>query len=133
MMPPFVSVLTLGFLLGLRHAADADHVVAVTTIVSRERRLRSSSLIGAFWGMGHTLTIFFVGGAIMVSNVVISARVGVGMELVVAVMLIALGLATLSGRASADPIERNRGWAGTNSRNDAPAAAKSPSVILDHA
>jgi high-affinity nickel-transport protein len=85
-------------LLGLRHATDADHVVAVTTIVARERRLWASSLIGAWWGIGHSLTIFFVGGSILVFSVVIPPRVGLAMELVVAAMLIALGTARLSGR-----------------------------------
>lgn len=98
MTSPVVSVLVLGFLLGLRHATDADHVVAVTTIVSRERRLWRAALIGFSWGLGHTVTIFVVGGSILVFNVVIPARVGLAMELTVALMLIALGMATLSRR-----------------------------------
>ncbi len=60
------SAALLGFLLGLRHATDADHVVAVTTIVARERTLRRAAWIGALWGIGHTLTVFLVGGAIVV-------------------------------------------------------------------
>ena len=57
------SILLLGLLLGMRHAVDADHVVAVTTIVARERRLWAAPLIGALWGLGHTVTILLFGGA----------------------------------------------------------------------
>jgi high-affinity nickel-transport protein len=51
------AILALGFFLGMRHATDSDHVVAVTTIVSREKSIRSASLVGALWGIGHTVTI----------------------------------------------------------------------------
>ncbi len=61
-----ISILVLGFVLGMRHATDADHVVAVSTIVSRERRIRSAAWIGALWGAGHTITIFAVGVGIIV-------------------------------------------------------------------
>lgn len=87
----FFSILTFGFLLGMRHATDPDHVIAVTTIVSRERSLARSAWIGAFWGMGHTLTILLVGAAIILFNLVIPPRLGLGMELAVGFMLIALG------------------------------------------
>jgi high-affinity nickel-transport protein len=50
-------LLALGFFLGMRHATDADHVLAVTTIVSRERSVWLAALIGGLWGVGHTLTI----------------------------------------------------------------------------
>jgi high-affinity nickel permease len=49
----------------MRHATDADHVVAVSTIVTRERSLRYAAAIGAMWGAGHTITIFLVGIAII--------------------------------------------------------------------
>lgn len=97
-MTTLLSVLALGFLLGVRHATDADHVVAVTTIVARQRHLWASSFVGALWGVGHTATVFVVGGAIILFKVVIPPRLGLAMELAVAVMLIALGLTTLSGR-----------------------------------
>jgi hypothetical protein len=95
-MTSVLSVLLLGFLLGMRHATDPDHVVAVTTIVAREKRLWASSLVGAFWGLGHTATIFVVGGAIVLFGVVIPPRIGLGMELAVALMLVALGVASLA-------------------------------------
>ena len=68
-----LSILILGFVLGMRHATDADHVVAVSTIVSRERRIRSAAWIGALWGAGHTITIFVVGVCIIVFTLVIPA------------------------------------------------------------
>jgi len=60
----FLSMAFLGFFLGMRHATDPDHVVAVTTIVSRERRVDRAGAIGMLWGLGHTVTILLVGGAI---------------------------------------------------------------------
>ncbi|HTV18239.1 MAG TPA: high-affinity nickel-transport family protein [Polyangiaceae bacterium] len=85
------AILGLGFMLGLRHATDADHVVAVSTIVSRSKTLRSAVLIGALWGLGHTLTILLVGGAIVVFHVVVPPGVDTVLELCVATMLIVLG------------------------------------------
>jgi high-affinity nickel-transport protein len=90
-----LSAALLGFLLGLRHATDADHVVAVTTIVARERTLRRAAWIGALWGIGHTLTVFTVGGAIIAFRLVIPPRLGLALEFGVAMMLITLGFTNL--------------------------------------
>ena len=92
-----ISILIAGFVLGLRHATDPDHVVAVTTIVSRRQSLRSASLVGTAWGIGHTLTILVVGGAIVLFKLTIPPRVELALEMGVAVMLIVLGIANLSG------------------------------------
>ena len=92
-----VAILALGFFLGMRHATDADHVIAVSTIVSRERSVRHSALIGAMWGLGHTLTILAVGAAIILFNLAISPRLGLTMELSVGAMLILLGIYNLVG------------------------------------
>jgi high-affinity nickel-transport protein len=84
----------------MRHATDPDHVVAVTTIVAQQRSLRRAARTGILWGVGHTATIFLVGGAIIVLKVQISAippRLGLTMEFAVAVMLVVLGLLTLAG------------------------------------
>jgi len=97
MLTALLSVLALGFLLGMRHATDPDHVVAVTTIVSGHRSIKSAALVGAAWGLGHTLTILLVGGGIILFKWVIPTRVGLGMELAVALMLIVLGIANLTG------------------------------------
>ena len=80
-MTSLLAVLALGFMLGMRHATDPDHVVAVTTIVSGERSVRRAALIGAAWGIGHTLTILLVGSGIILFKWAIPARVGLAMEL----------------------------------------------------
>lgn len=86
----------LGFFLGMRHATDPDHVIAVTTIVSRERRVGRAAGIGILWGLGHTVTIVVVGGAIVLFDVVIPARIGLTMEFFVAAMLMLLGVLSIS-------------------------------------
>lgn len=90
-------MLAIGFVLGMRHATDPDHVIAVSTIVTRERSLTRSSLIGMLWGCGHTLTILVVGSAIILFGLAIPARAGLTMEFCVGLMLILLGLMNLSG------------------------------------
>ena len=75
-MAQFLALAGFGFLLGMRHATDADHVIAVTTILNRSRRFAHMTLIGALWGLGHTFTVVIVG---------------------VAIMLIALGILNLTG------------------------------------
>lgn len=94
---PFATVILLGLFLGMRHSTDPDHVVAVSTIVSRQGSVRSSAAIGLLWGLGHTLTIFFVGSAIIIFGVVIPPRLGLSMEFCVALMLILLGALNLTG------------------------------------
>ena len=100
MLPALLSVLLLGFVLGMRHATDPDHVVAVTTIVSQQRSLARAARTGVLWGVGHTTTILLVGGAIVLLKLqlsIIPPRIGLSLELAVAVMLIVLGLLTLAG------------------------------------
>jgi len=94
---PFLFVGGLGLLLGMRHSTDPDHVVAVSTIVSKQRSIRQAGLIGTIWGLGHTLTIFAVGSVIILFGVVIPPRLGLSMEFSVALMLILLGLLNLTG------------------------------------
>ena len=100
--PDVVLFLVLGFLLGMRHATDADHVVAVATIVSRERSVAGSALIGAAWGAGHTVTVMAVGAAIILFGVVIPPRLGMAMEFAVGIMLVLLGVLTLAGVGRSD-------------------------------
>src|SRR5436190_21889505 len=104
--PSIVSFLVLGFLLGMRHATDADHVVAIATIVSREHGMAGSSLIGAAWGVGHTVTVMAVGAAIIVFGVVIPPRLGMSMEFAVGIMLVLLGVLTLTGMGRAGGVAR---------------------------
>jgi hypothetical protein len=96
-MITLLSISLLGFFLGMRHATDPDHVIAVTTIVSRERNIFHAALIGVFWGLGHTLTILLVGSAIILFKLTIPPRLGLSMELSVGFMLILLGALTLTG------------------------------------
>jgi len=105
-MISLVSIVALGFFLGMRHATDPDHVIAVSTIVSRERNVAKSAWVGAVWGIGHTLTILLVGAALILLNFVVpqgssaaqvhlNARLGLIMDLAVAMMLIVLGIMNL--------------------------------------
>ena len=92
-----MPIVLLGLLLGMRHAMDPDHVIAVATIVTRERSPWAAAIIGSLWGVGHTITITLVGGAIILFDVVIPPRVGLAMEFSVALMLILLGVLSLTG------------------------------------
>lgn len=81
----------LGLVLGIKHALDADHLIAVSTIVSDTRSLKWASLIGAFWGLGHTTTLFLSGLLVIGLRVTIPPRVALSLEFIVAGMLVALG------------------------------------------
>ena len=87
----------LGLILGMRHSTDADHVVAISTIVSKQRSIRNAAVIGSVWGLGHTITIFIVGSLIILFGVEIPPRLGLSMEFSVAVMLVLLGVLNLTG------------------------------------
>lgn len=93
----FTAILVLGFFLGMRHATDPDHVIAVTTIVARERTIKLAAWIGALWGLGHTITIFAVGSGIILFSWVIPPHIGLSMEFSVGLMLILLGILNLTG------------------------------------
>jgi hypothetical protein len=92
-----LSIIVIGFFLGMRHATDPDHVIAVTTIVARYRKISHAALIGALWGAGHTLTILMVGSGIILFGWVIPTRIGLSMEFSVGLMLILLGTFNLTG------------------------------------
>ena len=98
----FFSVLGLGFVLGLKHALDPDHMAAVSTIVSESKSMKRSSLIGTFWGLGHTRSLLCAGIVVIALKVQISERIASWMEFGVALMLILLGI-----RAVLKPL---RGW-----------------------
>ena len=96
------GILVLSFLLGMRHATDADHVVAVTTIVTRQRSLPRAASIGALWGLGHTVTLLAIGGVMIALGLVMPPWLGLTLELAVAVMLVALGVASIVGGKGAE-------------------------------
>jgi cytochrome c biogenesis protein CcdA len=110
----------LGFVVGLRHAMDVDHVAAVGTIVARERNLRGAALIGAAWGLGHTLSLLVLGGAIVAFGLVVPQRVGLMLELGVGLMLLALGVWNF--------VSRSRG-AASHPAGPSPAPATQPSSL----
>ena len=85
----------LGLILGIQHALDPDHLIAVSTIVSEHKNFKWASLIGAFWGLGHTTTLFLVGLLVIGLRVTISKSVAAGLEFLVAIMLVILGINVL--------------------------------------
>lgn len=96
-MDPVLSAVLLGFVLGLQHATDPDHVVAVATIVTRERRFVAGVRVGLWWGVGHMLTLGAAGAGVVALNVGMPGRVATGLELLVAAMLVGLGAVRLHG------------------------------------
>jgi len=94
---PVGPTLLLGFVLGLRHALDADHLAAVATILGGREGLRRSSVIGIWWGAGHALSLGVIGGALVALRIAVPPRVAQLFELAVCVMLIGLGIAALAG------------------------------------
>lgn len=92
-----LGIALLGFLLGMRHATDPDHVIAITTILSREYRIGAAARIGAIWGLGHSLTVLGVGIGTIVFKIAIPARLAIAMEFAVALMLILLGVGAAAG------------------------------------
>ena len=95
MEPAPLSAMLLGFVLGLQHATDPDHLVAVATILTRERRFTDGALIGVLWGAGHMTTLTIVGAIIIGLKLTVTPAVGDGLELIVAAMLIVLGVLRL--------------------------------------
>ena len=118
-----LGIALLGLLMGMRHATDPDHVIAVTTIVSRERCLFAASRVGIVWGLGHTLTVLAVGKAIIVFKIAIPIRLGLAMEFAVAIVLILLGLGAFASLVQL----LVRRIAGT------PRAVDQPLVVHSHA
>src|SRR4029077_7715182 len=103
-MNTLFPILLFGFFLGMRHATDSDHVIAVTTIVSRQRSIGSAAWTGIFWGIGHSLTLLVIGGAIILFGLIVPERLGMSLEFCVALMLILLG--TLNLRAAFRAVEK---------------------------
>ncbi len=93
--PSVLAVTAVGFLLGIRHATDPDHVIAVSTILSRHGSPVKAAIVGALWGLGHTFTILVVGAGIVLLGWVIPPRVGLSLELSVGVMLVVLGMVNI--------------------------------------
>lgn len=87
-----LSILLLGFLLGIKHAIEPDHVIAVSTIASESKNLKRSIFAGVYWGIGHTATLFIVGMFLIVAKNTITERLALSLEFIVGIMLVSLGL-----------------------------------------
>jgi ABC-type nickel/cobalt efflux system permease component RcnA len=90
-----LSIVALGFVLGIKHAIEPDHVIAVSTIASQSKKLFRSSLAGVFWGIGHTSTLFIVGIILIVMKDKIPEKWAMSLEFLVGIMLVYLGITTL--------------------------------------
>src|SRR5438552_13091539 len=92
---PAFAILGFGLLLGLRHATEADHLAAISTMVSERRSLWSSAIVGGLWGLGHTISLFVAGIFVLLLNFRISAVTERRLEMSVGIMLTLLGLNVL--------------------------------------
>jgi high-affinity nickel permease len=104
-------VLALGFFLGLKHAIEADHLAAVSTIVSERKSLWGSALVGGIWGLGHTISLVAAGVFVLVLNFRISEQTERILEFGVGIMLLLLGLnvpENCAGRKDSRPHSRTR-------------------------
>jgi len=90
-----LSLLMLGFVLGLEHALDADHVAAVSAIASETKSVAKSSILGIFWGLGHTTTLFIAGLIVLIFKITIPQKLALSFELLVGAVLIVLGIGVL--------------------------------------
>jgi ABC-type nickel/cobalt efflux system permease component RcnA len=91
-----LSVLGLGFLIGMKHAMEVDHVAAVASLATRSRSVGETARFGIAWGLGHTATLFAVGTAVLLADTVVPERIASALELVVGMMLIGLGIDVLA-------------------------------------
>jgi ABC-type nickel/cobalt efflux system permease component RcnA len=90
-----LSILLFGFLLGLKHALEPDHVIAVSTIASDSKNLWKSSMTGVFWGIGHTLTLFIIGFFLLIMKTSIPEVIAMSLEFLVGVMIVVLGISSI--------------------------------------
>jgi nickel/cobalt transporter (NicO) family protein len=89
------ALLGLGLIFGLKHATEADHVIAISTIVSEQRNMLRAAIVGGLWGLGHTASLLIVGAVVLVLRVAIPERVASWLEFGIALMIIGLGLNAL--------------------------------------
>lgn len=103
-----LPALAFGFVLGVRHATDADHVAAVSTIAGGVRSARRAALVGAAWGAGHSASVLVVGGALVLFRLPMPVQVALALEFLVAIMLVALGARALLVRRRVDVVSSTR-------------------------
>lgn len=90
-----LTLLLLGFLIGMRHALEADHIAAVASLATQKQTLSRALTQGAFWGIGHTLALFIFGSAVIWMDTVMKEALAEKLEFAVGVMLVVLGLDVL--------------------------------------
>lgn len=108
-MDSLIAVLFAGLLLGIKHALEPDHIVAVSTIAVRSKSMWKSALTGVFWGIGHTATLFLFGIFLILMKQNLSEQAALTLEFFVGIMLVYLGLAALFKKYSEKEMEKNTG------------------------
>lgn len=110
---PAISILAIGFILGLQHAIEADHLAAVSTIVSEQKSLLAASIVGGLWGLGHTVALLTVGIAVIALKLKIPETAENYLEGTVGIMLVLLGLNALRKLLFAEKVHIHRHKHGT--------------------
>src|SRR3989338_10138267 len=95
-------ILALGFILGIKHAFDPDHIVAVSTIIKDNRQPMKTALIGIFWGIGHTFSLLLIGLIVLFLKINIPQQISLLLEMTVGIMLVILGLKTVFAKENFD-------------------------------
>ncbi|MDQ0219553.1 urease accessory protein UreH [Peribacillus cavernae] len=113
-MDNLLGILGIGFLLGIKHALEPDHVIAVSTIVGKHKTIWRSSLLGFFWGLGHTLTLLLVFLVLALTKEAISETWSLLFELVVGVMLVYLGIISFRSSHSKKKLSTEKGYKSEN-------------------
>lgn len=124
-----LSILGVGFMLGIKHAIEPDHVIAVSTIASQSKKLWKSSLTGVFWGIGHTATLFLVGISIILMKGEIPELWALSLEFLVGIMLVHFGVSAIitfknNAVAGSDHFLLKQGHAGSDNKQNGSAYAK---------
>jgi len=104
-----MSILTLGFILGIKHALEPDHIIGVSTIAGQSKSLWKASLAGVFWGIGHTSTLFIIGMMLIFLKVTISDKWAMSLEFLVGVMLVYFGISAIYSKKRAAHSELHNG------------------------
>ena len=92
MITDIVLLLGLGFLLGLEHAFEPDHVVAVSSLIAKHKTLKRTTILGTLWGLGHTTTLFLVGIIVLTLKLSIPETIASSLEFIVGIVIILLGI-----------------------------------------